>query len=108
MKYTIISARSTTNASSISQLSMTDTYYTGAATISSTSASLTFTSIDASNNNYLPANTQHNYYYLIVWLEDTASDQTTANAGGSYTGTVTVNAVNGTNQKITATFSSGA
>ena len=115
LKFTIINTRSTNDKTVIepkngeTSLSMTDTYYDGAVTYASSTATLNFTDITGTtNDNFLPANTTDNYYYLIVWLEDTGSDQTSANSGGNYSGTVTVNAVNGSNQHITATFSSGA
>lgn len=116
LRLTSIKARSTTNATSASSLTTTDTYYNGAVTLTTLKSSnpnvyedtLTFTSIDAANNNYLPANTVDNYYYLIVWLEDDGTNQTSVNGGGNYVGTVTITAVNGGNQRITATFSSGA
>lgn len=45
-------------------------------------------------------------YYIVVWLEDTNSDQTSADSGKSYTGTVTISTGAEGNNQITATFSS--
>lgn len=56
-------------------------------------------------NELLAAGTGEKTYYFVIWFNETDADQN-AQAGKSYTGTVTFTAANG--GKITAQFSSGS
>lgn len=56
-------------------------------------------------NELLAAKTGTKTYYFVIWFNETDADQN-AQAGKSYTGTVTFTAANG--GKITAQFSSGS
>ncbi len=83
---------------------------TSADNTSSTAATITsgtpFYLAGSSSTGATLAGSGTNTYYLMIWLEETGSPQDTDDAEKTFTGNVTVNAVdgNGNSQGLTATF----